>query len=122
MSKTLVDRKNNKRFRVGGAAFVGVGPAFRRVGLIEDIGMDGLTFRYVESYNELKESYLDIFLTSGNCCLGKVPFETISDFETDYTPFGSLVMRRCRVEFRELTLQQKADLELFISDQAGREI
>jgi len=122
MTKTLVDGKDDKRFQVGGAAFVGVGPAFGKVGLIEDIGMDGLTFRYMDGDRPLNESYLDIFLTSGNCYLGKVPFETISDFETDYTPFGSLVMRRCRVQFRELTPQQTADLERFICDHAGREI
>jgi hypothetical protein len=122
MSKTLVDEKDDKRFRVGGAAFVGVGPAFGKVGLIEDIGMDGLTFRYLDGEKPLSESYLDIFLTSGNCYLGKVPFETISDFETDYTPFGSLVMRRCRVQFQKLTRRQEADLERFISDHTAGEI
>jgi hypothetical protein len=122
MTRILVDQEKDKRFEVGGGAFVGVGPAFGKVGLVEDIGMDGLTFRYVDGEKPLSESYLDIFLISGNCYLGKVPFETISDFETDYTPFGSLVMRRCEVQFRKLTLQQQANLKQFISDHAGREI
>jgi hypothetical protein len=122
MTETPVDQNKDKRFQVGGGAFVGVGPAFGKVGLIEDIGMDGLTFRYAYSSNELEELYLDIFLANGNCYLGKVPFKTVSDFETDYTPFGSLVMRRCRVQFRKLTLQQKADLRQFISDHAGCKI
>lgn len=122
MNKTLVERKDDKRFRVAGGGFVGVGPGFGKIGLIEDIDINGLTFRYMDGCKQLTESYLDIFLTNSNCCLGKVPFETISDFETDYTPFGSLVMRRCRVQFRKLTRQQKADLERFISDHAGCEI
>jgi hypothetical protein len=112
-----VERRKHKRFQAAGGAHVIVKPFGGKVGQLIDIGMDGLTFDYIageEPSNPQVE--LDIVMTDSAFCLRNVPCETISDFETEKVPFTALTIRRCGVQFGELSPYQKAQLEKFIQN------
>lgn len=106
------------RFKVPKDAFVALRSDYLKLGQIENVGMDGLEFRYATSEGPLKEPFeLDIFLAGSAFYLYKVPFEAISDSErANATPFPALPMRQCNVRFGELTLNQRSQLEYFIQN------
>ncbi len=115
--KELVERRKHKRFRVPRNVFVAARPHYNIVGRLTDIGMDGLSFRYMNSGEPSNKSFeLDIFLADGHFYLENVPCETISDLETYESPFGSVTTRQCAVQFGGLKSHQKAQLEYLIKN------
>ena len=85
------------------------------MGKIVDIGLGGLSFRYIAGEKcSSRSSYIDILLTDGSFCLNKVRVNTISDFEIDGGASVGLERRQCGVQFGDLTVNQKADLRYFI--------
>ena len=87
-----------------------------RFGRIDDISIDGLAFRYVDSKIQSNESpVLDILLADCGFYLEDVFFKNISDTEIaeDY-PIDSVKMKQLRMQFRKLTPNQKFKLEYLI--------
>ncbi len=80
--------------------------------------MEGLSFHYMvkEEQSNKSSDVLDIVVTKGDLYLGKVPFETVSDFEISQVPLSSITIKRCSVKFGELTNDQKSRLEDFIQN------
>ncbi len=77
-TKQQVERRKHKRFRVPRDAYVAVRPAYLQLGRVIDIGIGGLTFRYMaEEHPPDLSSQLVIFLASQDFYLDNVPFETI---------------------------------------------
>jgi hypothetical protein len=112
-----VERRRHARFKVSGAVFVGFRPHNSRLGEVIDIGMGGLSFRYLATGEPSNGSRrLNIFLTERNFYLNDVLFETVSDFRTDEIPFTPVTMRRSSVQFGELTNSQISRLEYFIEN------
>ena len=118
--KEVDERRKHKRFRVQSGAFT-VFTAFswphstQKLGQIIDISMGGLAFTYItgeESPNVSLE--LSIFLAGNRFHLRSIPFETISDAETNEVPFSSINMKRSGVQFGELTPNQLSQLKHFI--------
>jgi hypothetical protein len=110
-----VERRKHGRFQVSGAVFVGFRPDNSRLGEVIDIGMGGLSFRYLATGEPSNGSRrLNIFLTGRDFHLNDVIFETVSDFRTDEIPFTPVTMRRSGVQFGELTNIQISRLEYFI--------
>jgi len=96
----------------------------RNLGLIEDIGMDGLSFRYVAAASKstpsqasLEESdRLDIVYGEVDFVLKGIPVKNVSDIETGPFSYDNMVFmrrRRC-VQFGELTDDQIFKLKSFI--------
>ena len=121
--KEMVDQRKHKRYVVPTGSFVVLGPHGPILGQIIDISMGGVAFRYMNSRKPKDESYLDIFLTEGDLSLGKLPFKTVSDFETlnvvlpkvvDPIPLSSKVMKRSSVQFAQLTPDQISRLKYLI--------
>ncbi len=111
--KGQVERRKHKRFRVHEDAYVILKPY--TVGPLIDISMDGLTFEYVSIKEQSKmESELDIAKTNSAFSLRNVPCKTLSDFEVLDIPSNLLSIRRCSVQFRDLTQHQISKLEYFI--------
>jgi hypothetical protein len=82
------------------------------------MSMSGLAFRYIPREEPSSgPSELHIFL-AGNAYVYKVPFKTICDQEAEQVPSSFLTMRRCGVQFGELTQSQIAQLEYFIQNYA----
>jgi hypothetical protein len=112
----VVERRKHKRFQAEDGAYAAVRPQYDKIGQIIDISRGGLAFRYMVSGNqEDKSSELDIFLIGDGFHLDKVPFQTVSDQEIpERLCAGSQTMRRCAVQFGELTQMQTLQLEEFI--------
>ena len=122
-SREIVERRKHKRFLARRDAYVAVRPGYLKLGRVIDIGIGGLTFRYIaEGHPPDLSSQLDIFLASQDFYLDKVPFETISDFQADAIPFSSVSMRECSVQFGDLTSEQKSQLAFFIQNHTTEEV
>lgn len=121
-TKEVDERRKHKRFQVQNGAFA-VFTAFswphstQKLGQIIDIGMGGLAFSYIASEEPSNGSLeLSIFLAENRFHLRNIPFETISDVETNEVPFSSITMKRSGVQFGELTPNQISQLKYFISN------
>jgi hypothetical protein len=120
-NEKLVDQRNHKRFLVRDSAFVVIRapwPSTSKVGQIVDISMSGLGFWYIASEERPNESpALEIVLPRSTFRLDKIPFESISDFETaNEDHLSSMTMRRSGVQFGELTRYQISRLNYFIQN------
>jgi c-di-GMP-binding flagellar brake protein YcgR len=112
-----VERRKHKRFQVDNSAFVILGSHYEKLGRIIDISMGGLAFRYMTAVERPNASYLAIVLPETNFCLDEVSAKTISDFELpDKLPASSITVRRCGVQFVNLTDNQKSQIEFFINN------
>jgi hypothetical protein len=113
--KEEVEHGKEKRFQAPKGVFVGIGPAFDKVGRLRDVSMDGLAFRYFGNGEASKGSYVDVFMTEGDFYLGKVPIKIISDVDVvEKTSPDSKTLRQCHVRFEKLTPPQRAKLKEFI--------
>jgi len=117
-NKEIVERRKNERFQGKNGVFVAFRPHYTKLGQISDIGMEGLSFHYMVREEQSNESsdVLDIVVTKGDFYLGKVPFETVSDFKISKVPISSITIKRCSVKFGALTDDQKSQLEDFIQN------
>jgi hypothetical protein len=89
-----------------------------KFGRIDDISIDGLAFRYVDSKIQSNESpVLDIVLADCGFYLESASFNIISDNEIaeDY-PIDLVKMKKLRMQFRKLTPNQKFKLEYLIQN------
>ena len=128
MPETKENRKY-ARYQVPEGSFVTLGPSSAIMGQILDISMGGLAFRYINNHSKtpIQESYADIYLTEGDLCLASVPIRAVSDFDAPDTvtckadgplPVSCRGMRRCGVEFGEMTEAQMAQLTQCIQSQS----
>ncbi|MGD8982536.1 MAG: PilZ domain-containing protein [Desulfobacteraceae bacterium] len=112
----VVERRRHKRFQAEEGAYAAVRPQYDKIGQIIDVSRGGLAFRYmISGSQEDASSELDIFLIGDGFHLDKVPFQTVSDegIPERLSP-GSQKMRRCGVQFGELTQMQILKLKEFI--------
>ena len=131
--RVTVNKRKHKRYQVPAGSFVTLDSRGSIVGQIMDISVDGVSFRYMGDtfcFRPKGESYLDIHLTEGGLSLGKIPFETVSDYDipnpllrkvVDPIPLNHKAMRRCGVQFGELTPDQKSQLEELIQNHSTGE-
>jgi hypothetical protein len=113
----LVERRTHTRFRVQRGAFVTPRAVGRKLWQIIDISKGGLAFRYIAQDEEFeRSSELDIITRDTVFSLEKVPFTSVSDFETADKPFLGYETRRHGVQFGTLTHNQKSRLEYFIQN------
>jgi c-di-GMP-binding flagellar brake protein YcgR len=121
----MVDHREHIRYQVPGGSFVTIGSDEPIMGQIIDISMGGIAFRYMDSKKLTEESHLDMFLTEGDMCLGQVPIKAVSDHEipntvlcktVDEIPPSCRTMRRCGVQFGDLTQHQMSQLQQCIQN------
>jgi hypothetical protein len=128
MADTKENRKH-ERYRVPDGSFVTLGPSNAIMGQILDISMGGLAFRYINNHSEApgQESHADIYLTEGDLCLSAVPIRAVSDFDAPDTvtckadgplPVSCRGMRRCGLEFGNMTEAQMSQLAQCIQNQS----
>lgn len=89
-----------------------------QMGQIVNISQGGLAFRYIDSKLELEESLeLDILFARDGFYLKKVPFRTVSDFNTvSKFSIGTFKMKQQGVQFKEIMPDQQSQLDLFIKN------
>jgi hypothetical protein len=114
-----VERREHKRFQVQPGRVAVLTPRWPHstiVGDILDISKRGLALRYVaDEAPSNTSSDLTIVSAKPSFHLGKLPFKTVSDFEIAKAPFSSMAPRRLSLQFGELTQDQTARLEHFIT-------
>jgi hypothetical protein len=135
------ERRNHTRFQIKKVAFAIIRSVFSKpiclidrsmgeiacdvfrskpimFGRMDDISMNGLLFRYVDSKIQSNESpVLDILLADCGFYLESVLFENISDTEIpEDFPIDSVKMKQLRLQFRKLTPEQKFQLEYLIQN------
>jgi len=88
-----------------------------KMGQIINISKNGLAFEYIERQSKTIEVFkLDLLYAEDAFYLGKVLFRPIFDYAIDAEiPFNSFTIRRCGVQFGELTAQQESKLEYFLN-------
>jgi hypothetical protein len=122
------EHRQHSRYQVPEGSFVTLGPSNSILGQILDISMGGLSFRYINSQPDkpAHELHVDIYLSEGDMCLGRVPIKAVSDLETPDTvtckadgplPVSCRAMRRCGVQFGEMTQGQISQLASCIQTQ-----
>jgi len=114
--RSRIERRKQNRFRVKDGAFAAKSSEINIVGPIQNISGGGLTFRYVGKRGQIDRSLeVDLFCTGEGYCFTKLPSKTIYDFRIDKKASDSaLTIRRCGVQFDELTDHQMSHIEDFI--------
>jgi hypothetical protein len=116
----LAEKRRFRRFQTPQNAFALLRGPDGKLGQIIDISRGGLAFRYVANGGQTNGPFqLDIFLANNGFHLEQVTFRTVSDFEvTKQGPSNSVIMRRCGVQFDELSQDHASRLEYFIENYA----
>ncbi|MCP4551951.1 MAG: PilZ domain-containing protein, partial [Bacteroidetes bacterium] len=82
--KRTVERRRNKRYKAVDGAYAAISPNSHKLGQIIDISMGGLSFKYIDTSNDDKESDNtpedSVFLSSMGYYVGDLPFKTVSDY------------------------------------------
>ena len=89
-----------------------------KMGQIININKNGLAFDYIERRGEAMQVFkLDILYAQDTFYLGKLLFKPVYDYVIESeVPVNSFTIRRCGVQFGELTAYQKSRLEFFIQN------
>jgi len=114
LAKGYFERRFHQRFEACSGAIAS--SQLEVVGQIVNISETGLEFRYVASRERSQEStVLSIELTDHTFRLEHLPFKVVWDFAMpqDFST-GSISLRYCGVEFRNLTDDQRRALRDFI--------
>ncbi len=123
IQKNIPERRKDKRFKLKSSAFAIMNNSPKRVGKITDISKSGLAVRYYkngESFNDLK--VLDIFRSDFSFHIDDIKAKTISDVEIiDKTLIGSKEVRRCGIQFDDLSNNQIFQLANFIQNSSSAE-
>ena len=113
----MADRRCYRRYRASDGAYAALSPASSKVGPIVDISMAGLCFRYIvheEQPNEPVETH--VYVGDNGFYLEKMPYTTVEDVEIDNSSnLSTIIMRQRRLQFLNLTANQKAQLKYFIA-------
>jgi hypothetical protein len=122
-SEQIVERRRHKRFPAPKGLFAVIGAHDLKLGTIIDINPIGLTLRYVDRAKLSRGMYwMDIYMIGADFHLSQIPVETISDLELVHgRPYWPITIRRCGIQFEELTPDQKSELASFIQKDTLRE-
>ena len=111
------ERRSHPRYAVQKGAVAFGETSVNRLGHVEDIGMGGISFRYM--YFEDDSESLDtinLYFPKYKFTLKRLSVRLISDIE-EFNPsqFKTVTMKRCGMQFCQLTPDQKAQIKRFIS-------
>lgn len=110
------ERRKHKRFQVKRGTFAVSPPSFDKLGQIKNISKGGLTFQYSGGNEQAKStSEVEIFSTSDDFFLRKLPVKIVLDHETEtQVPFSSFPTRQVSLQFKKLSHNQKILLDYFL--------
>lgn len=111
-----LDRRRHRRFDVVNGAFASLSPQFAIIGQILNVSEGGLAFRYVASKSRSTEAVrLDILVADGSLSVDKLQFRSVWDISTPQEfVYGPITYRHCGVEWTDLDVTQRAELDWFI--------
>lgn len=110
----FADRRKCRRYTVKEGAYT-INTA--KTGLIVDISMDGLSFRYIDRkyWPTPLTPELDIILGDHDFFLSRIPYEIVTDqITTSDIPDSTFIVKRCGIKFGDLSILQQIKLKSFI--------
>ena len=112
------ERRKDKRFKLKDPVFAILYSSQTKTAQIVDISRGGLAIRYVKNdYDSDMINKLDIFKSDFSFYMDNIKAKTISDIEVTGENFnGSKEVRRCGVQFENLSENQISQLERFIQN------
>ena len=110
------EKRRHLRYPALEGAIVALNPKVEILGQMIDIGLGGLSFRYIDT--EIDPSPSDdllILLNKPRFYLDNLPYQLVTDqhLPNEFT-FSAVTVRRMGVEFGDLTDVQRSQLEDFI--------
>ena len=119
-TKAQVERREHRRSKVQDGIFVLLASDDTRLCSLIDITMNGLGFHYIGREGALSElaAQLGILLPDDHFYSFKVPCKIISDVKLYKNHTSPISMRRCGVQFGELTQSRMSQLQYFIQNYA----
>ncbi len=113
-----IERRRNRRYKAREGTVALLGEPLNIMGSVIDVSEGGLAFRYISNGKRPSESFeLDILYSQQLVYIDKMPFKTVSDAEMTGESASKLFpVRRCGVQFGELTEAQKSKLEYLIQN------
>ncbi len=125
--KRTVERRRNKRYKAVEGAYAAISPNSHKLGQIIDLSMGGLSFKYIDTSNDERDSERisedAIFLSSMGYYVGDLPFKTVSDYEVTNAPsFSSMKVRKRHLKFTDLTFKQLFDLDYYLRNNVSEQV
>lgn len=114
-NRHIKDRRKHERFTANDGAFASLSPNSSKLGQIINISRGGLAFRYIYSQQDDEAVETHVFLSSRGYYVGKIPATTVEDCDIrNSISFSAMRLRKCRIKFGELTLNQMVNLDHYI--------
>lgn len=116
LRSTSIELSKIKDMSMGEIAFAVIKSKPVKMGQIVNISKEGLAFHYIDRQGESSRLFkLDILFAQDAFYLNRLVFKPVFDIEinTDI-PLNSFAVRKCGVQFGELSPQQRSQLEYFI--------
>lgn len=115
-----VEHRRYARYLPRKNAFAALGSKYNRVGKIIDISLGGLAFEYISGENSCSNSLeVDIFLVDNVYHLYNIPCKMLYDMQIHVPHVNNklikiLTIKRCGVQFGELSDYDLTQLKLFL--------
>ena len=111
------ERRKHDRITIKNNVFTAMSPDSRQKCVVLDISVGGLSLRYYEGSELIKQIVddksvrLDLFIDKGDLCLSQIPFKTVYDAEIkSELPLDSVTIRKRGVKFGRLSKDQRSKL------------
>ena len=115
------ERRTNRRFKVDEGAFAALSPDSSIMGQLDNISRGGLSFKYIVHEDQSAEmEATHVFVGINGFYLEKMPYKVVEDIQVENnSTLSSINMRRRRLEFVDLSLNQAAQLDYFLKNRTG---
>lgn len=112
------DRRSSRRFKVDEGAFAALSPESSIMGQLDDISKGGLSFKYIVHEDQSAEmEATHVFVGINGFYLEKMPYKVVEDVQVENnSSLSSINMRRRRLQFVDLTMNQTAQLDYFLKN------
>ena len=112
------ERRKEQRFLAKRGAVALMESIHSKLGQVEDVSMGGLSFRYMQIK---KESALfdavHLFFPRYDFFIKQIPMRVVTDIEElNQSPFQTITVRRCGIQFLELSTALRTELDFFLKN------
>ncbi len=119
--KKIKERRDNRRFAIDEGAFAALSPDSSIMGQLDNISKGGLCFKYIvheDQADEDEDSY--VFVGINGFYLEKMPYKVVEDVLVENNLIlSSIIMRRRRLQFTDLSMNQTERLDYFLKNRTG---
>ncbi len=118
LRSTSIELSKIKDMSMGEIAFAVIKSKPIKMGQIINISREGLAFNYIARHGGSNGLFkMDILFAQDAFYLDRLLFKPVFDFEIETDiPLNSFTIRKCGVQFGELSSRQRSHLEYFISN------